>query len=274
MNKTQVTKTSRKDCNHNTIIDCKNVFFGEGYFTVIAGPCAIENLEMALQTAKELKINGVKVMRCSIFKPRTSPYSYQGYGKAGTEIIDAIKNETGLLVESEVLSFDHLNILYDHIDLIRIGSRNMDNYELLKEIGKICKPVILKRGMSATLKEFLSAAEYIMSAGNENIILCERGIRSFETYTRNTLDILAIPALKELTHLPVIVDPSHSSGKSSLVSSASKAAIAAGADGLLVEVHPDPSKALSDGAQSLDFNTFKILLDQLKKLSDVFDKEY
>ena len=205
-------KIWKKNEDHNTIVKCKNVILGEGYFTVIAGPCAIENKEMALQTAKKVENLGASVFRCSLFKPRTSPYSFQGIGKEGVDILKELKSETNLLLESEVLSAEHLNILYDHIDIVRIGSRNMDNYELLKEVGKIDKPIILKRGMSSTLKEFLLAAEYIMSAGNDQIILCERGIRSFETYTRNTLDILAVPSLKELTHLPVIVDPSHSTG--------------------------------------------------------------
>jgi 3-deoxy-7-phosphoheptulonate synthase len=266
------TKVQKQDKDHNTIVKCKDVFFGEGYFTVIAGPCAIENKEMALLTAKEVEKNGASVFRSSLFKPRTSPYSFQGCGKEGVEILKAIKSETNLLLESEILSTEHLNILYNHIDIVRIGSRNMDNYELLKEVGKIDKPIILKRGMSSTLKEFLLAAEYIMSAGNEQIILCERGIRSFETYTRNTLDILAIPSLKELTHLPVIVDPSHSAGKSSLVPSAAKAAIAAGADGLIIEVHPNPQNALSDGQQSIDFHTFEKLMKEIKKLATVFEK--
>lgn len=273
MDELKNTKVRKKNNNHNTIVNCKNVSIGEGHFTVIAGPCAIENKEMALQTAKEVESKGASVFRCSLFKPRTSPYSFQGYGKEGVEILKLLKSETHLLLESEVLSKEHLNILYDNVDIVRIGSRNMDNYELLKEVGKIDKPIILKRGMSATLKEFLLAAEYIMSAGNEQIILCERGIRSFETYTRNTLDILAIPSLKELTHLPVIIDPSHSTGKSSLVTSASKAAIAAGADGLLIEVHPDPSKALSDGDQSVDFNTFEKLMEEIKILAGVLNKE-
>lgn len=266
------TKVWKKNKSHNTIVKCNDVKFGEGFFTVIAGPCAIENSAMALKTAKEVEKLGATVYRSSLFKPRTSPYSFQGIGKEGVNILDEIRSQTNLLLESEVLSEEHLDILIDHIDIIRIGSRNMDNYELLKIIGKINKPVILKRGMSSTLKEFLLAAEYIMEAGNEQIILCERGIRSFDNYTRNTLDILAVPSLKELTHLPVIVDPSHSSGKSSLVSSASKAAIAAGADGLIIEVHPNPQNALSDGEQSIDFETFEKLMGELQKLSTVFNK--
>ena len=273
MEELKKTKVWKQDISHNTVVKCNDINFGEGYFTVIAGPCAIENKEMALITAKEVEKYGASVFRSSLFKPRTSPYSFQGFGKDGVEILKAIKSETNLLLESEVLSIDHLNILYDHIDIVRIGSRNMDNYELLKEIGKIKKPVILKRGMSSTLKEFLLAAEYIISAGNEKIILCERGIRSFETYTRNTLDILAVPSLKELTHLPIIVDPSHSAGKISLVPSAAKAAIAAGADGLIIEVHPNPEGALSDSEQSIDFNTFEKLMKEIKVLADVLMKK-
>jgi len=266
------TKIWKRNKNHNTIVKCNDVNFGEGFFTVIAGPCAIENSEMALKTAKEVEKLGASVFRSSLFKPRTSPYSFQGIGKEGVNILAEIRSQTNLLLESEVLSEEHLDILIDHIDIIRIGSRNMDNYELLKIVGKINKPVILKRGMSSTLKEFLFAAEYIIEAGNEQIILCERGIRSFDNYTRNTLDILAVPSLKELTHLPVIVDPSHSTGKRSLVPSASKAAIAAGADGLMIEVHPDPTEALSDGDQSIDFFTFEKLMKEIKKLLEIFDK--
>jgi 3-deoxy-7-phosphoheptulonate synthase len=228
---------------------------------------------MALLTASEVEGQGAVVFRSSLFKPRTSPYSFQGYGAKGVEILKAIKSETNLLIESEVLGREHLEILYDHIDLIRIGSRNMDNYELLKEVGTTEKPVLLKRGMSSTLEEFLLAAEYILSNGNEEVILCERGIRTFETYTRNTFDVLAIPALKELTHLPVIVDPSHSSGRRSLVPAASRAAIAAGADGLIIEVHPDPETALSDGGQSLSFEDFKLLMKEVSDLAELFKKQ-
>ena len=267
------TKVKKKSSKHNTIVKCKDVNFGEGYCVVIAGPCAIENTKMALLAAREVELQGAVVLRGSLFKPRTSPYSFQGYGEQGIEILKIIKSETNLLLESEVLSREHLKILYDHIDLIRIGSRNMDNYELLKEVGTTDKPVILKRGMSSTLEEFLLAAEYILSYGNENVILCERGIRTFETYTRNTFDVLAIPSLKELTHLPVIVDPSHSSGRRSLVTSASKAAIAAGADGLIVEVHPEPETALSDGEQSLSLEDFKLLMKDVSDLTELFNKQ-
>jgi 3-deoxy-7-phosphoheptulonate synthase len=209
-----------------------------------------------------------------LFKPRTSPYTYQGYGIDGIKLLQLLHSETNLLLETEVLSTDHLETLAYEADILRIGSRNMDNYELLKAVGKTNKPIILKRNMSATLEEFLLAAEYILSVGNDKVILCERGIRTFETYTRNTLDILAVPALKELTHLPVIVDPSHSTGKSSLVPAASKAAIAAGADGLLIEVHPDPIQSYSDGQQSLDLSEFEKLMKELTVLAKALDKNF
>ena len=273
MDKLADTKVKKRNPEHSTIITEKNIHIGEGYFTVIAGPCALENEEIALQTAKAVENAGAEIFRCSLFKPRTSPYTYQGYGFDGIEILRKIRKETSLLIESEILTTEQIENLADELDIIRIGSRNMDNYELLKEVGKINKPVLLKRNMSATFEEFLLAAEYILSVGNEKVILCERGIRTFESYTRNTLDILAVPALKELTHLPVIVDPSHSAGKSSLVPSASKAALAAGADGLIIEVHPNPEKAFSDGKQSLDFDSFEKLMKELKDLAKVVGKK-
>ncbi len=273
MDKLADTKVKKQNPQHSTIIAEKNVHIGEGYFTVIAGPCALENEEIALQTAKAVENAGAEIFRSSLFKPRTSPYTYQGYGFDGIEILRKIRKETSLLLESEILTTEQLENIGDELDIIRIGSRNMDNYELLKEVGKTNKPILLKRNMSATLEEFLLAAEYIISVGNEKVILCERGIRTFESYTRNTLDILAVPALKELTHLPVIVDPSHSTGKSSLVPSASKAALAAGADGLIIEVHPNPEKAFSDGEQSLDLESFEKLMKELYELAKVVGKK-
>lgn len=273
MNKLANTKVFKQNGRQDTLISEKNVTIGEGYFTVFAGPCALETPEIALKTAHAVERCGASVFRSSLFKPRTSPYSYQGFGLDGVEILRTIRRETNLLLETEILTIDQLNVLADEVDILRVGSRNMDNYELLKEVGKTNKPIILKRNMSATLEEFLLAAEYILSVGNEKVILCERGIRTFETYTRNTLDILAVPSLKELTHLPVIVDPSHSSGKSSLVSAASKAAIAAGADGILIEVHPDPLTAFSDGHQSIDIPTFDKLMKELFKLAKVLGKK-
>jgi len=273
MNRLSETKVQKINSEHNTVIAVNDVHIGEGYFTVIAGPCALESEELAVKTAKAVENSGAKIFRCSLFKPRTSPYTYQGYGIEGVNLLKLLHSETNLLLETEILSTDHLDTLAKEADILRIGSRNMDNYELLKAVGKINKPVILKRNMSATLEEFLLAAEYILSVGNEKVILCERGIRTFETYTRNTLDILAVPALKELTHLPVIVDPSHSTGKSSLVPAASKAALAAGADGLMIEVHPDPANSYSDGKQTLDIPTFEKLMKDLGDMANLLGKK-
>ena len=273
MNRLLETKVQKVNSDHNTLVKLKDTFIGEGYFSVIAGPCALENEEIAVKTAKAVELTGAKIFRCSLFKPRTSPYSYQGFGIDGIELLKTLHSETHLLLETEVLSTDHLEKLAGEADILRIGSRNMDNYELLKEVGKANKPVILKRNMSATLEEFLLAAEYILSVGNDRVILCERGIRTFENYTRNTLDILAVPALKELTHLPVIVDPSHSTGKSSLVPAASKAALAAGADGLMIEVHPDPVNSYSDGEQSIDIPTFDKLMKDLSEMANLIGKK-
>ena len=273
MNRISEIKAHKINKDHSTLIEIGDVHIGEGYFSVIAGPCALESEELAITTAKAVEKAGAKIFRCSLFKPRTSPYSYQGYGIDGVSLLKILHSETDLLLETEILSTDHLDALASEADILRIGSRNMDNYELLKAVGKVNKPVILKRNMSATLEEFLLAAEYILSVGNEKVILCERGIRTFETYTRNTLDILAVPALKELTHLPVIVDPSHSTGKSSLVPAASKAALAAGADGLMIEVHPDPLKSFSDGEQSIDIPTFNRLMKELTEIGSVLGKK-
>jgi len=273
MKRLQGTKVQKINSEHNTVIELNDIFIGEGYFTVIAGPCALENEDIAIRTAKAVEQSGAKIFRCSLFKPRTSPYTYQGFGIDGIELLKLLHSETNLLLETEILSTDHLEKLASEADILRIGSRNMDNYELLKQVGRIQKPVILKRNMSATLEEFLLAAEYILSVGNNKVILCERGIRTFENYTRNTLDILAVPALKELTHLPVIVDPSHSTGKSSLVPAASKAALAAGADGLMIEVHPDPPSSYSDGEQSIDIPTFDKLMKDLSEMANILGKK-
>jgi len=273
MKRLQETKVKRINSNQDTVIDINDVHIGEGYFTVIAGPCALESEELAINTAKAVENAGAKIFRCSLFKPRTSPYTYQGFGIDGIELLKLLHAETNLLLETEVLSTDHLEALASEADILRVGSRNMDNYELLKAVGKTNKPVILKRNMSATLEEFLLAAEYILSVGNDKVILCERGIRTFENYTRNTLDILAVPALKELTHLPVIVDPSHSTGRSSLVPAASKAALAAGADGLMIEVHPDPLKSFSDGEQSINIPTFDKLMKDLSEMANLLGKK-
>ncbi|MCJ7630098.1 MAG: 3-deoxy-7-phosphoheptulonate synthase [Longimicrobiales bacterium] len=270
----EALQVRKQGADHRTSVRCGDVEIGEGGFTIIAGPCAIESLDQALLAAKVVEEAGVKVFRASLFKPRTSPYSFQGIGSEGIAILEAIRDETSLLLETEILSLRHLELLHDHVDMLRLGTRSMRNYELLKEVGKTRKPIILKRGMSATLEEFLFAAEYVLVNGNENVVLCERGIRTFETYTRNTLDILAVPALKELTHLPVIVDPSHGSGRSSLVGPASKAALAVGADGILIEVHPNPAAALSDGYQSLDPPAFLALMSDLRALAAPMGKVF
>jgi 3-deoxy-7-phosphoheptulonate synthase len=266
-------RARKESSDHREAVRCGNVEIGDGTFTVIAGPCAIESVEQALSVARVVEEAGARIFRASLFKPRTSPYSFQGIGGEGIPILKAIRSETDLLLETEVLSLAHLELLHDHVDMLRVGARGMRNYELLKEVGKTRKPLILKRGMSATLKDFLMAAEYVLVNGNKDVVLCERGIRTFETYTRNTLDILAVPALKELTFLPVIVDPSHSAGRSSLVGPASRAALAAGADGILIEVHPEPSAALSDGAQSLEPPAFQALMDELRDLAAVMGKD-
>jgi 3-deoxy-7-phosphoheptulonate synthase len=250
-----------------TAIKIRNLEIGNGTFLLIAGPCSLETKEQAMESAMILKSLGVKVMRASVFKPRSSPYSFQGLGIEGLRILKNIREKTGLLVETEVMDVRDVKIASEHVDILRIGARNMQNYDLLKELGKVKTPVILKRGISATIEELLLAAEYILSSGNPNVILCERGIRTFETKSyRNTLDIGVIPVLKRLTHLPVIVDPSHAAGDRELVIPLSKAAVAAGADGLLVEMHPNPEKAWSDGEQSLFPNQLSQLIDEIRPL--------
>ena len=226
------------------------VKIGGGNFAMIAGPCSVESEEQITQIAKAVKASGAKLLRGGAFKPRTSPYDFQGMGADGLELLRKARKATGLPIVTEIMSEKHLD-LFEDVDLIQVGARNMQNFELLKTLGRTRKPILLKRGLSSTIKEWLMSAEYIMAGGNENIILCERGIRSYDTYTRNVLDLSAIPVVKELSHLPIIVDPSHATGKSRLVPSMSLAAVAAGADGLIIEVHNDPTHALCDGAQSL-----------------------
>jgi 3-deoxy-7-phosphoheptulonate synthase len=233
------------------VIQIGNTKIGNGETVIIAGPCAVENRELMLELIPELKDMGVQMLRGGAFKPRTSPYSFQGLGEEGLYILREAGRSVGLPVVTELLDVRDYELVYQYADIIQIGSRNMQNYGLLQEVGRSDKPVLLKRGLSATIEEWLLAAEYIMSEGNRQVILCERGIRTFENYTRNTLDINAVAVVKQLSHLPVIVDPSHATGRRELVAPASKAAVAAGADGLIIEVHPDPGKALSDGQQSL-----------------------
>ena len=233
---------------------------------IMAGPCAIENYEQLLETAKFIKSNGANMLRGGAFKPRTSPKSFQGLKEEGLEILKAVKKETNLPVITELMDARDLDKLYEVADVIQIGSRNMQNFTLLSEVGKQDKPVMLKRGISSTITEWIGAAEYIAIGGNNKIIMCERGIRTYNDYTRNTLDIAAVPIIKKETNLPVIVDPSHATGVRYLVKPMSIASLAAGADGIMVEVHPNPSEALSDGPQSLHFEEFKDLMESIKKL--------
>lgn len=240
------------------------ICIGDGSFTIIAGPCAIENYEQMEEIARFLKGLGVKILRGGAYKPRTSPKSFQGLGLEGFKILNDIKSKYNFKVISEIMDPRDIEESQDYIDIIQVGSRNMQNFSLLREVGKTDKPVMLKRGMSATIKEWVMAAEYIRMEGNEKIILCERGIRTFEDYTRNTLDLMSIPILKEKTDYPIFVDPSHGTGRRELVLPAAKAAKALEADGIIVEIHPNPDKALSDGFQSLDFEEFKNLYNKLK----------
>ena len=241
---------NRKFHPDNTVVDVSGVKIGDGHFAVIAGPCSVESHDQILAVANSVKQSGATLLRGGAFKPRTSPYDFQGLQADGLELLKEAKKVTGMPIVTEIMNANHLP-LFEDVDLIQVGARNMQNFELLKELGRTKKPILLKRGLANTLKELLMSAEYIMAGGNEQIILCERGVRTFETYTRNTLDLSAVPMLKELSHLPVVVDPSHASGISRLVKPMALAATAAGADGLMIEVHNDPSKALCDGAQSL-----------------------
>ena len=248
--------SSRKSHNENTVvkigsIDGEDVFVGSGKPVVIAGPCVLEDEQTSIGLALKLKQIGVKIFRAMLFKPRTSPYSFQGMDRAGIPILKKIKQATGLILVTEVREIAEAEATAPYTDVFQIGTRNMSNFNLLKQVGKMQKPVLIKRGMGATIEELLCAAEYILAEGNQNVILCERGIRTFENYTRFTLDISAIPAVKELSHLPIIADPSHASGKSSLVIPLAKASIAAGADGVMIEVHEHPSQSKSDPEQAI-----------------------
>lgn len=251
---------NRKFHSDDTVVDVGGTKIGAGNFQIIAGPCSVESSEQVLSIAKSVKESGAKFLRGGAFKPRTSPYAFQGLHGQGIEILIEAKKQTGLPIVTEIMSVSHLH-LFEEVDIIQVGARNMQNFELLKELGMLKKPILLKRGLANNLQELLMSAEYIMAGGNEEVILCERGIRTFETYTRNTLDLSAIPVLRGLTHLPIIVDPSHATGISKLVKPMALAATVAGADGLLIEVHNDPSKALCDGPQSLTPEAF----DELAK---------
>jgi 3-deoxy-7-phosphoheptulonate synthase len=251
----------------------ESLMVGPGTFTLIAGPCSVENEAMILRTAEHLRSRGVKLMRAGAFKPRTSPYSFQGMGLEGLKILQKAREKTGIGIVTELMDTDNAAAVEDAADIIQIGTRNMQNFSLLKCVSKAKKPVLLKRGMSATLEEWLMAAEYVMAGGNYNVILCERGVRTFSDHSRNTLDLSVIPPAKKLSHLPIVVDPSHGTGKRDYVPPMALAALAAGADGLLLEVHPDPDRAQSDGAQTLDFAGFDKLLESLKRLAEPLRKK-
>jgi len=260
-------EANRKFHPADTVIPVGNTQVGGGNLTLIAGPCSVESEEQMVAIAKAVKSSGATMLRGGAFKPRTSPYAFQGLGKQALEYLKTAKQETGLPIVTELMDIAQLE-LFDDVDVIQIGTRNMQNYDLLKAVGRQKKPVLLKRGMSSTYEEWLMSAEYIMSEGNPNVILCERGIRTFETYTRNTMDICSIPVLRKLTHLPIIVDPSHATGKYALVPSMAMASVAAGCDGLIIEVHNDPQHAMSDGAQSLRPDKFDVLAKNLLSLHD------
>lgn len=255
-------EANRKFHPEDTIVDINGIKFGGGNFQFIAGPCSIESESQMIEVAIKVKEAGATLLRGGAFKPRTSPYAFQGLREKGLDLLLKAGRETGLPVVTELMSVKHL-CYFEEVDVIQIGARNMQNFELLKEVGKFGKPVLLKRGLANTIEEWLMSAEYIMSEGNHNVILCERGIRTYEPYTRNTLDLSAIPLLKELTHLPIIVDPSHATGLNRLVEPMSMASVSAGADGLMIEVHNDPKHALCDGAQSLKPEQFKSVVDKI-----------
>jgi 3-deoxy-7-phosphoheptulonate synthase len=264
---------SRKQNQEGTVIPIGKEKIGSDRFTVIAGPCAVESEEQILDIAGRLSRAGIRFLRGGAFKPRTSPYAFQGLGADGLALIRKAGDRYGMKVVTEAVSSSDVSLVAEYADIIQIGTRNMQNFRLLKTAGKQKKPILLKRGMNATLEEFLLAAEYILQQGNSDVILCERGIRTFETATRNTLDISAVPLIKQLSHLPIFVDPSHASGKRSLILPLSRAALAAGADGLLIEVHNQAELAKSDGPQSIDFSTFDELLDSLKRIAPAIGKQ-
>ncbi len=259
---------NRKFHPDDTVVDINGIKVGGGNFQIIAGPCSIESPEQITEVARAVKEAGATLLRGGAFKPRTSPYDFQGLKGEGLELLLHAKEQTGMPIVTEIMNANHLP-MFEHVDVIQVGARNMQNFELLKELGRTKKVILLKRGLANTMKELLMSAEYIMAGGNENIILCERGVRTFETYTRNTLDLAAVPMLKELTHLPVVVDPSHATGLSRLVKPMSLAAAACGADGLMIEVHNNPQKALCDGAQSLTPEQFRDVVSAVNKIRAV-----
>ncbi len=262
---------NRKFHPEDTVLDIEGNKIGGGNFQMIAGPCSVESEEQIIEIAKAVKEAGATMLRGGAFKPRTSPYAFQGLRGEGIELLLLAKKETGMPIVTEIMDISQLP-LFENVDVIQVGARNMQNFELLKELGKTNKPILLKRGLSSTLQELLMSAEYIMAGGNGNVILCERGIRTFETATRNTLDVSSVPVLKELSHLPVIIDPSHATGYSRYVAPMAHSAVAAGADGLIIEVHNNPSKALCDGPQSLTPDAFAKLAGEVKKIHEVVSK--
>ena len=260
-------KCNRKFHPDDSVIDVSGVKIGDGNFAMIAGPCSVESKEQIIEVATKVKASGAKILRGGAFKPRTSPYDFQGLGGDGIDLLLEAKKATGLPIVTEIMNVNHID-LFEEVDFIQVGARNMQNFDLLKELGKTNKPILLKRGLANTLKEFLMSAEYIMSEGNENVVLCERGIRTYETATRNTLDLSAVPMLKSLSHLPVIVDPSHATGINWMVEPMALAAVACGADGIMVEVHNNPACALCDGAQSLTPKQFDAVAQKAMKVRE------
>ncbi len=256
----------------DSVVDVSGVKVGGGNLALIAGPCSVESVDQVMEIARSVKASGANLLRGGAFKPRTSPYSFQGLGLEGLDILCKVREATGLPIVTELMSSEYLDIFNEKVDLIQIGARNMQNFDLLKQLGQVERPILLKRGLNATYEEWIMSAEYIMASGNENVILCERGIRTFETYTRNTLDLQSIPVLRRLTHLPVIVDPSHAGGKWWLVDSMAKASVAAGADGLMIEVHNNPEFALCDGAQSLKPKKYDELIQEVAQIAKVVGK--
>lgn len=266
-------KANRKFHPENSIITAGGVEIGGKRLAIMAGPCSVESEEQILEVARAIKASGANFIRGGAFKPRTSPYAFQGMGLDGLELLKLARQETGLPIVTEIMSPQYVDVFNEDVDVIQVGARNMQNFDLLKELGKTRKPILLKRGLSATIEEFLMSAEYIMAGGNDNVIFCERGIRTFETYTRNTLDLSVVPALKKLSHLPVIIDPSHAAGLSWMVEPLAKAAVAVGADGLMIEVHNNPKKAKSDGPQSLTPAAFDSLMQKVRRVAEIEDKE-
>jgi 3-deoxy-7-phosphoheptulonate synthase len=258
---------SREMHEADTVVPLAQSTIGPGTFTIIAGPCSVENEDMILRTADRLLSMGVRLLRAGAFKPRSSPYAFQGLGLKGLDILARARAKTGIGIVTELMDTEHADAVEAAADIIQIGTRNMQNFSLLKRVSKTRKPVLLKRGMSATLEEWLMAAEYVMAGGNYQVVLCERGVRTFSDHSRNTLDLSVIPPVKKLSHLPILVDPSHGTGKRDYVPPMALAALAAGADGLLLEAHPDPDRAMSDGAQTLDFTALEKLMESLKRLA-------